>query len=74
MLCDPIARHKLFLVMPRIKSLTRQQKWSLFDDHVQQDRRPVSKIDLRARSICVCDFAYLVMKIWPHCNLLLMYQ
>jgi hypothetical protein len=23
---------------------------------------------------CVCDFAYLVMKIWPHCNLVLMYQ
>jgi hypothetical protein len=34
-----------------------------------------SKIDdLRARSMCVCDFAYLVMKIWPHCNLVLMYQ
>jgi hypothetical protein len=38
--------------------------------------------DLRARSmtceqkrcVCVCDFAYLVMKIWPHCNLVLMYQ
>jgi hypothetical protein len=39
----------------------------------KQDRRPASKIDLRARSICVCDFAYLAMKIWPHCNLL-MYQ
>jgi hypothetical protein len=34
-----------------------------------------SKIDgLRARSMCVCDFAYLLMKIWPHCNLVLMYQ
>jgi hypothetical protein len=39
--------------MPGIKSLSRQQKWSLFDDHVQHDRRPTSKIDLRARSICV---------------------
>jgi hypothetical protein len=47
----------------------------LFNDHVQQDRRPVSKIDdLWARSMCVCDFAYLIMKIWPHCNLVLMYQ
>jgi hypothetical protein len=45
--------------MPGIKSLSRQQKWSLFDDHVQQDRRPASKID-----VCVCDFAYLVIKIW----------
>jgi hypothetical protein len=82
---------------------SHQQRWSLFDDHVQQDRRPGSKIDdLRARSmcvcvilhisswrygrivtlfwcinddynLCVCDFAYLVMKIWPHCNLVLMY-
>jgi hypothetical protein len=50
------------------------QKWSLFNDQVQQDRRPASKFDLRARSICVCDFAYLVMKIWPHCNLVLMHQ
>jgi hypothetical protein len=39
----------------------------------EQDRRPASKIDLRAISIYVCDFAYFVMKIWPHCNLL-MYQ
>jgi hypothetical protein len=30
--------------------------------------------DLRARSMCVCDFAYLVMKICPHCNFVLMYQ
>jgi hypothetical protein len=35
----------------------------------EQDRRPASKID-----VCVCDFAYLIMKIWPHCNLVLMYQ
>jgi hypothetical protein len=54
---------------PGIKSLSRQQKWSLFNDHVQQDRRPASKID-----VCVCDFAYLVMKVWPRCNLNLMYQ
>jgi hypothetical protein len=73
-LCKLITRQKLSLVMPWIKSLSRQQKWSLVEDHMQQDRRPVSKIDLRARSICVCDFAYLVMRIWPHCNLLLMYQ
>jgi hypothetical protein len=34
-----------------------------------------SKIDdLRARSMCVCDSAYLIMKIWPHCNLVLMHQ
>jgi hypothetical protein len=26
------------------------------------------------RCVYVCDFAYLVMKIWPHCNLVLMYQ
>jgi hypothetical protein len=25
-------------------------------------------------NLCVCDFAYLIMKIWPHCNLVLMYQ
>jgi hypothetical protein len=30
---------------PGISSLSHQQKWSLFNDHVQQDRRPVSKID-----------------------------
>jgi hypothetical protein len=64
MLCGLIARQKLSLVMLGIKSLRCQQKWSLFDDHMQQDRRPASKIDLRARSICVCDFAYLVMKIY----------
>jgi hypothetical protein len=29
----------------------------------------VGKID-----VCVCDFAYLVMKICPRCNLVLMYQ
>jgi hypothetical protein len=34
---------------PGIKTLSHQQKWSLFDDHVQQDRRPASKID-----VCVC--------------------
>jgi hypothetical protein len=34
-----------------------------------------SKIDdLRSRSMCVWYFAYLVMKIWPHCNLVLMYR
>jgi hypothetical protein len=38
---------------PRISSLSHQQKWSLFDDHVQQDWRPASKIDLWARSMCV---------------------
>jgi hypothetical protein len=38
MLCGLITRQKLSLVMPGIKSLSRQQKWSLFDDHVQQDR------------------------------------
>jgi hypothetical protein len=32
--------------MQGIKSLSRQQKWSLFDDHVQQDRQPASKIDV----------------------------
>jgi hypothetical protein len=54
---------------------SHQQRWSLFNDHVQQDWRPASKIDdLRAWSMCVCDFAYLVMKIWPHRNLVLMYQ
>jgi hypothetical protein len=38
-----------------INSLSHQQRWSLFYDHVQQDRRPTSKIDdLRARSMCVC--------------------
>jgi hypothetical protein len=36
MLCGLIARQKLSLVMPGIKSLSRQQKWSLFDDHVQK--------------------------------------
>jgi hypothetical protein len=25
-------------------------------------------------NLCVCDFAYHAMKIWPHCNLVLMYQ
>jgi hypothetical protein len=25
-------------------------------------------------NLCVCDFAYHIMKIWPHCNLVLMYQ
>jgi hypothetical protein len=25
-------------------------------------------------NLCVCDFAYLIMKIWLHCNLVLMYQ
>jgi hypothetical protein len=25
-------------------------------------------------NLCVCDFSYRVMKIWPHCNLALMYQ
>jgi hypothetical protein len=39
------ANQKLSLVMPGIKSLSCQHKWSLFDDHVQQDR-PASKIDL----------------------------
>jgi hypothetical protein len=29
----------------------------------EQDRRPASKIILRPRSISVCDFAYLFMKI-----------
>jgi hypothetical protein len=48
MLCGLIARQKLTLVMLGIKSLCRQQKWSLFDDHVQQDRRPARKIDLCA--------------------------
>jgi hypothetical protein len=39
-----------------------------------KNKPKASKInDLRARSICVCGFAYLVMKIWLHCNLL-MYQ
>jgi nitric oxide reductase large subunit len=34
-----------------------------------------SKIDdLRSRSMCVWYFACLVMKIWPHCNLVLMYR
>jgi hypothetical protein len=59
---------------PIIISLSHQQKWSLFNVHVQQDRRPATKIDLRARSMGVCDFTYLVMKIWLHCNLVLMYQ
>jgi hypothetical protein len=53
----------------RIWSISRHEKQA----EGEQDRRPTSKIDLRARSICVCDFAYLIMKIWPHCNLL-MYQ
>jgi hypothetical protein len=53
----------------RIWSISRHEEQA----EGKQDRRPVSKIDLRARSICVCDFAYLIMKIWPHCNLL-MYQ
>jgi hypothetical protein len=57
---------------PGINSLSHQQGWSLFNDHVQQDRRHASNIDdLRARSMCVYDFAYLIMKIWPHCNLVL---
>jgi hypothetical protein len=38
----------------RISSLSHQQKWSLFNDHVQHDRRLASNIDLRARSMCVC--------------------
>jgi hypothetical protein len=59
---------------PGISSLSHQQKWSLFDEHIQQDRRPARKIDLQARSMCVCDFAYLVVKIWLHCKLVLMYQ
>jgi hypothetical protein len=31
---------------PGISSLSHQQRWSLFNDHVQQDRRPASKIDV----------------------------
>jgi hypothetical protein len=31
---------------PGINSLSHQQRWSLFNDHVQQDRRPASKIDV----------------------------
>jgi hypothetical protein len=31
----------------------------------EQDRRPASKIDLRARSICVCDFACPMIIIFP---------
>jgi hypothetical protein len=34
---------------PGISSLSHQQKWSLSDDHVQQDRWPASKI-----VVCVC--------------------
>jgi hypothetical protein len=49
--------------------LSHQQKWSLIDDHVQEDQRLARKID-----VCVCDFVYLIMMIWPHCNLVLMYQ
>jgi hypothetical protein len=29
-----------------INSLSHQQRWSLFNDHMQQDRRPTSKIDV----------------------------
>jgi hypothetical protein len=29
-----------------INSLNHQQRWSLFNDHVQQDRRPASKNDV----------------------------
>jgi hypothetical protein len=38
---------------PGINSLSHQQRWSLFNDHVQQDRRHASKID-----VCVC--------VWLH--------
>ena len=36
MLCGLIARQKLSLVIPGMNSLSHQQKWSLFDDHVQK--------------------------------------
>jgi hypothetical protein len=39
--------------------------WSISHHEEQaegEQDRPTSKIDLRARSICVCDFSYLVMK------------
>jgi hypothetical protein len=44
-----------------------------------KNKTKANKIDdPRTRMTCeqdrsVCDFAYLVMRIWPHCNLL-MYQ
>jgi hypothetical protein len=74
MICGLIARQKLSLVMPGIKSLSRQQKWSLFDDHVQQDRRPTSKIDLcvilhisslleKCLLVTICSWC---CKLWSH--------
>jgi hypothetical protein len=43
----------------RIWSISRHEEQA----KGEQDRQPMSKIDLRERSICMCDFAYLVMKI-----------
>jgi hypothetical protein len=67
----------LSLVFTCKMSKKTKSGWSISHHEEQvegkQDRWPVSKIDLRARSVCVCYFAYLVMKMWPHCNLLLMY-
>jgi hypothetical protein len=69
-----VGSRRFVVSLQALWSLSHQHKWSLFDDHVQKDWRPVSKIDLRARSMWVCNFAYLIMRIWPHCNLVLMYQ
>jgi hypothetical protein len=41
---------------------------------VQWPRAARSTTCEQDRCVCVCDFAYLIMKIWPYCKLVMMYQ
>jgi hypothetical protein len=68
--CKPKVQVKLGSFVVSLQARNQFSKPSTKMEHVQWPRAARSTTCEQDRF--VCDFAYLVMKIWPHCNLVLM--